>query len=30
MGKVLSGLLSLRLSITSETNEAAPEYDLEV
>jgi hypothetical protein len=28
--KVLSGLLSLRLSITSETNEAAPEHDLEV
>ncbi|CAI7679008.1 unnamed protein product [Penicillium pancosmium] len=30
MGKVLSGLLSLRLSITSETNEAAPEHDLEL
>lgn len=30
MGKVLSGLLSLRLSITSETNDAAPEHDLEV
>jgi hypothetical protein len=30
MGKVLSGLLSLRLSITTETNEAAPEHDLEV
>ncbi|CAG8116993.1 unnamed protein product [Penicillium salamii] len=29
MGKVLSGLLSLRLSITSETNDAAPEHDLE-
>ncbi|KAF3394485.1 hypothetical protein F1880_005319 [Penicillium rolfsii] len=27
--KVLSGLLSLRLSITSETNDACPEYDLE-
>lgn len=30
IGKVLSGLLSLRLSITSETNDAAPEHDLEV
>jgi hypothetical protein len=30
MAKVLSGLLSLRLSITSETNDAAPEHDLEV
>lgn len=30
MEKVLSGLLSLRLSITSETNDAAPEHDLEV
>ncbi|CAG7921780.1 unnamed protein product [Penicillium olsonii] len=29
MEKVLSGLLSLRLSITSETNDAAPEHDLE-
>ncbi|PCG99016.1 Hypothetical protein PENO1_055120 [Penicillium occitanis (nom. inval.)] len=29
MAKVLSGLLSLRLSITSETNDAAPECDLE-
>ncbi|KAJ5742123.1 hypothetical protein N7533_011532 [Penicillium manginii] len=29
MGKVLSGLLSLRLSITTESNEAAPEHDLE-
>ncbi|OOQ90346.1 F-box domain protein [Penicillium brasilianum] len=29
MSKVLSGLLSLRLSITSETNDAAPEHDLE-
>ncbi|OQE05723.1 hypothetical protein PENVUL_c022G09072 [Penicillium vulpinum] len=29
LGKVLSGLLSLRLSITSETNDAAPEHDLE-
>jgi hypothetical protein len=30
IGKVMSGLLSLRLSITSETNDAAPEHDLEV
>ena len=30
IGKVLSGLLSLRLSITIETNDAAPEYNLEV
>ncbi|KAJ6031012.1 hypothetical protein N7540_001744 [Penicillium herquei] len=29
IGKVLSGLLSLRLSIISETNDAAPENDLE-
>ncbi|KAJ5941959.1 hypothetical protein N7516_002127 [Penicillium verrucosum] len=29
MGKVLLGLLSLRLSIASETNDAAPEHDLE-
>ncbi|OQE44846.1 hypothetical protein PENCOP_c002G04342 [Penicillium coprophilum] len=29
LGKVLSGLLSLRLSITSETNDAATEHDLE-
>lgn len=28
--KTLSGLKSLRLSIVNETNEAAPEHDLEV
>lgn len=30
MAKVLSGLVSLRLGITNETNDAAPENDLEV